>query len=284
MEAVQHEEEEEEAEHQEGGGAMLWSLQEALDRQTLQIGVSACGATAVLDVLKLLGVAVSAEEAEFCVQTRLRRNDASLDDYLLSRSEAGATHAQLISGAEEASGGKVTGRFFHLHPPRRVRLMRWLERWIRAGAVPVATMNMQAGVADGEELPDAWHHQLVFGVCGDAAFMTNPLDVVLEAELQPRLCSESELLIRRDDVLSRIPPDCSVTELMEKLENLEDPRWRELHVKAQVLSLVQQQQDGDQRTSHLRIPAAYQSGVSLFAVRGTQVCRDLMEAQELQIL
>ncbi|KAG7999407.1 hypothetical protein GBF38_000463, partial [Nibea albiflora] len=44
-------------------GAMLWSLQEALQRQTLQIGVSACGATAVVDVLKALGVDVEPEEA-----------------------------------------------------------------------------------------------------------------------------------------------------------------------------------------------------------------------------
>lgn len=55
--------------------------------------------------------------------------------------------------------------------------MPWLARWIRKGAVPVATMNMQAGVPDGEEVPDAWHHQLIFGVARTAVFMTNPLDV-----------------------------------------------------------------------------------------------------------
>lgn len=80
------------AEEQEGAGggnAFLWSLQEALERQTLQIGVSACGATAVVDVLKALGVDVAPEEADRCVQTRLRRNESPLPDYLLSRSEAG---------------------------------------------------------------------------------------------------------------------------------------------------------------------------------------------------
>ena len=82
-----HDEEEEEEE--EGGRAMLWSLQEALERQTLQIGASACGATAVVDVLKALGVDVAPEEADRCVQTRLRRNESPLPDYLLSRSEAG---------------------------------------------------------------------------------------------------------------------------------------------------------------------------------------------------
>lgn len=70
-------------------GAMLWSIQEALEKQTMQIGASACGATAVVDVLKALHVDVAPEEADRCVQTRLRRNKAPLPDYLLSRSEAG---------------------------------------------------------------------------------------------------------------------------------------------------------------------------------------------------
>lgn len=80
---------EEGEEEEEAGTAMLWSLQEALEKQTLQIGASACGATAVVDVLKALGVEVAPEEADRCVQTHLRRNEAPLPDYLLSRSEAG---------------------------------------------------------------------------------------------------------------------------------------------------------------------------------------------------
>lgn len=41
-------------------------------------------------------------------------------------------------------------------------------------------MNMQLAVPDEEEeeVPDAWHHQLVFGVAPpDSVLMTNPLDV-----------------------------------------------------------------------------------------------------------
>lgn len=82
-------EQEEDEEAADGQEAMLWSLREALEKQTLQIGASACGATAVVDVLKALGVDVAAEEADRCVRTRLRRNESPLPDYLLSRSEAG---------------------------------------------------------------------------------------------------------------------------------------------------------------------------------------------------
>ncbi|KAF1371615.1 hypothetical protein PFLUV_G00270220 [Perca fluviatilis] len=274
------EEEEEEAGADE---AMLWSFQEALERQTLQIGASACGATAVVDVLKALGVAVAPEEADRCVQTRLRRNESPLPDYLLSRSEAGATHAQLIRGAEEASKGKVMGRFFHLHPRRLVRLIPWLARWIQNGAVPVATMNMQLAVPEGEEVPDAWHHQLIFGVAPNAVFMTNPLDVVSEGEVHQRLCSESVLLIRREDVLQRLTPDCCLSSLSDSQS---DPRWKALDVEGQVrqMALDEQQEQDPPKLTHIKIPAAYSSGITLFVVRQTELGQELLNAPELPLL
>ncbi|KAM9835861.1 uncharacterized protein ACBR49_019553 isoform 1-T2 [Aulostomus maculatus] len=256
--------------------AMLWSIQEALERQTLQIGASACGATAVVDVLKALGVDVAPEEADRCVQTRLRRNESPLPDYLLSRSEAGATHAQLIAGAEEASQGAVTGCFFHLHPRRRVKLVPWLASWIQRGAVPVATMNMQLAVPKGEEVPDAWHHQLIYGVAPHAVFMTNPLDLVSEAVVHQRLCSESVLLIRREDVLQRVTPDCRLPEF--------DPRWKALDVQGQVRQMIQEEQEDGSKLTHVTIPAAYSSGVTLFALRQSEVGRELLNTPELPVL
>ncbi|XP_047432597.1 uncharacterized protein LOC125000888 [Mugil cephalus] len=276
--------EEEEVEEE---AAMLWSIQEALERQTQQIGASACGATAVVDVLKALGVDVAPEEADRCVQTRLRRNESPLPDYLLSRSEAGATHSQLIRGAQEASGGEVIGRFFHLHPRRRVRLAPWLARWIRRGAVPVATMNMQVAVPEGEEVPDAWHHQLVFGAAPNHVFMTNPLDVVSEGELHQRLCSESVLLIRREDVLQRWTPDCSLCSLSD---NQPDPRWKALDVEGQVRQMVLEEEEEEEekqdrpKSTHVTIPAAYSSGVTLFARRQSELGQELLDAPELPLM
>ncbi|XP_028837001.1 uncharacterized protein LOC114790808 isoform X2 [Denticeps clupeoides] len=263
--------------------AMLWSIPEAVERQTLQIGASACGATAVVDVLQALGIAAATEVVDRCVQTRLRRNEAPLPDYLLSRSEAGATHEQLISGADQASGGKVAGRFFALHPRRRVKLVPWLARWIRKGAVPVATMNMQRAVPEGEEVPDAWHHQLIFGVAPNAVFMTNPLDVVSEEEVHQRLSSESVLLIRRDDVLHRLP---AAVPLSAVAENHADPRWSVLNVEGQVRQMIDEEdcEDGHHQTSHITIPAAYSSGVTLFALRGSGVWQELLGSPELPLL
>ncbi|XP_029113669.1 uncharacterized protein LOC114912184 [Scleropages formosus] len=264
--------------------AMLWSVREAVERSTLQIGASACGATALVDVLRALGVPVTPETAERCVQTRLRRNEAPLPDYLLSRSEAGATHQQLIDGADLASRGKVLGRFFPFHPRRRVQLVSWLAGWIRCGAVPVATMNMQLAVPEGEEMPDAWHHQLVFGVAPDAIYMSNPLEVVSEAVVHQRLCSESLLLIRREDVLQRWTADTSVDSLAQ---DVSDPRWTVLDVQGQVRQVIREEECEDERKpkmSHIVIPAAYRSGVTLFALRHSDPGQELLRAPELPLL
>ncbi|KAM9327670.1 uncharacterized protein KZ484_019140 [Pholidichthys leucotaenia] len=280
MEEVENEQLQEEEEV----AAMVWSVQEAVNMQTVQIGVSSCGATAVVDVLKVLGVTVSPEEADRCVRTRLRRNEALLPDYLLSRSEAGATHTQLIQGAQESSEGKVMGRFFHFHPRRWVRLVPWIARWIRKGAVPVATMNLQVGVPEGEEVPDAWHHQLIFAVTPYCVFMTNPLDFVSEREMHQRLCSESVLLIRREDVLQRWTPDCDLSSLSD---NHSDPRWKILDVEGQVRQMVleEEKQEQDQpKLMHIRIPAAYSSGITLFTLRDSELGRELLDAPELPLL
>lgn len=80
--------------------AMLWSIQEAVQRQTLQIGVSACGATAVVDVLQALGITVTPEMVNHSVRTRLRRNEAPLPDYLHSRSMAGTSTLHTVFYSE----------------------------------------------------------------------------------------------------------------------------------------------------------------------------------------
>ncbi|XP_028998674.1 uncharacterized protein LOC114851186 [Betta splendens] len=274
--------EEEQDEAADAEEAMLWPIQEALERQTLQIGASACGATAVVDVLRALGVDVTPERADQCVRTRLRRNDSPLPDYLLSRSQAGATHTQLIQGAEDASQGQVTGRFFHFHPRRRAKLVPWLSKWIRKGAVPVATMNMQVAVPEGEEVPDAWHHQLIFGVTSNAVFMTNPLDLVSEEEVHQRLCSESVLLIQRQDVLQRLTSDCCLSSLSESHT---DPRWKALDVEGQVRQMaLEEEQEQDRATlTHITIPAAYSSGITLFTLRHTDLGQELLNAPQLPL-
>lgn len=127
-----------------------------------------------------------------------------------------------------------------------------------------------------------------------------------EAELQQRLCSESVLLIRREDVLQRLTPDCC-------LSGFSDPRWEALDVEGeevndvinsvaffyfwfiinsclnfilsgQVRQMRLEEEEDQHKLTHITIPAAYSSGVTLFALRESALGRELLDAPELPLL
>lgn len=54
--------------------------------------------------------------------------------------------------------------------------------------------------------------------------------LVSEEELHQRLCSESVLLIRREDVLQRLTSDCGLSRLHA------DPRWKALDVEGEAVA------------------------------------------------
>lgn len=64
------------------------------------------------------------------------------------------------------------------------------------------------------EIPDAWHHQMVFGVSSHGVYLTNPVECVRETALWPRLTSPSVLLVRTRDVLARFTANTDLTPLM----------------------------------------------------------------------
>ncbi|XP_005986799.1 uncharacterized protein LOC102360780 isoform X2 [Latimeria chalumnae] len=261
---------------------MIWSLEEAAEKQTSQIGVSACGATAVLNVLQALGISVTPEIADRCVRTKIRQNDASLPEYLMSRSVAGATHEQLIEGAEKSSSGEVVGKFFSFYPERNVSLTKWLATWIQKGAIPVATMNMQLAVPESEEIPDAWHHQMIFGVGPEGIYLTNPLEVEKASIVKQRLCSDSVLLICREDILMRLSEDTKLSALAQVQD---DPRWEQLDVAGQVGQMIYEEITPDEgaNAAHVAIPAAYKSGITLFALKDSELAKEILNAEELPL-
>lgn len=203
---------------------MIWTSQEAGLRQITQVGPSACGATAVLNVLNALRFPIpTLEKVQECINTRLRSNASPLTEYLLSRSVAGCTHRDMISSLYKLSGKKIYSRFFAMYPERIVNLQCWLSYWIKNGAVPIATLNLQK--CEGH-IPDSWHHQMIFGVSNEGIYLTNPLECVDPSQLWPQLSSESELLIRVEDVITRCNPNVDMPQLMR----ISDVRWSQLNV------------------------------------------------------
>ena len=228
------------------------------------------------------------------VNTRLRRPESQLPDYLLSRSEAGCTHQDLISAVASSLPHSLTARFFPTEA-RELPLSAWLADWISLGLVPVLTINVQRSnirCPDGQP-QDSWHHQMVWGVSGQEVYLANPLEVTQERHLLPQLDSASELLIRRGDVVERFT---NTTDIMEL--NYLGPRWRELNVLGQVVNVLREErsmkrevvaaQDNSSNepvmvmTPHVKIPASYTAGITLFCATSNQEgLRRLEEAQEL---
>ncbi|XP_013163147.1 PREDICTED: uncharacterized protein LOC106114461 [Papilio xuthus] len=258
---------------------MVWSEREACERQVTQIGTSACGATAVVNVFIALGVPVDIERIKAAVGTRQRANNAPIPRYLLSRAVAGCTAADLVTGIQRASDGLVTARFFPLHPERAMSLSHWLADWISLGAVPILTLNLQVG-CEGE-IPDAWHHQMVFGVSPRGVYLCNPCECVPERALWPRLTSPSVLLVRARDILARLSPNTDLSVLMA----VPDRRFHTFNVLGQVASVIREwrahgwrEAGVGARSRHVRLPAAYQAGVTFAALTGSEAHRRLVHA------
>ncbi|KAK3270766.1 hypothetical protein CYMTET_20854 [Cymbomonas tetramitiformis] len=255
----------------------VWSEEEAQSVQVTQIGRSACGATAVLNCLKALSLERNAELVANAVGDRRRATEGSLEDYLLSRSRAGATPADLIAGVHQLSEGRVLGRFFPMHPECSFPegdLGSWMAQWLALGVVGVATMNLQRGRPSGtpkEELPDAWHHQMVYAVSEAGLHLANPLCIRPFLELRESLCSEPSLRVRASDVRAfapRIPGQLSLPE---------NGLWQELRVAEEVTRLWR-----NASSSHfVTIPYENSSGITLFAT-GARNMEALARAPELR--
>ena len=215
----------------------------------------------------------SPEEADKSVGTRLRKLDAPLAEYLLSRSVAGTTHEDIITGIRKLTGGQVVGCFHHMHPSPPEDLLSWLRGWIEIGVVPLATLNLQKGVPEGRPIPDAWHHQMIYGVSDTNVYLTNPREESPLSIIQQRISSESVLLVRREDVVSRWTPSVN-------WELIGSGRWAELNVmeniKKMLLDHVSVSEERLQCT-HIAIPAVYKSGVTLFAMDGSPGAQRLKE-------
>ncbi|KAH9632613.1 hypothetical protein HF086_001856, partial [Spodoptera exigua] len=171
-----------------------------------------CDAESQATAKNALGVPVNLEKISSSVGTRQRANTAPLPRYLLSRAVAGCTAADLVSGIHRASDGLVTARFFPTYPERAISLSHWLADWITVGAVPILTLNLQAGYEN--DIPDAWHHQMVFGVSPRGVYLCNPVECIREATLWQHLTSPSVLLVKTRDVLSRFTADTDLSPLM----------------------------------------------------------------------
>ncbi|XP_066587808.1 uncharacterized protein [Prorops nasuta] len=264
---------------------MLWSEHEAIAQQVTQVGTSACGATSAINALLALDVTFSAEVLIKGVATRLREQGTPLPRYLVSRSLAGASHKDIIRGISLSTNGAVVAKFFAFYPERKVSLSHWLHYWISRGAAPIATLNLQH-CGEGRDIPDAWHHQMIFGVGQAGIYLTNPLQCVPEQLIWHQLVSPSILLIRRADVLAHWNENTDLTTLAKM-----DHKWRKLNVLGQVVNMIREAKSHRQQSTntsigstHIRIPASYKTGIILVLRADSPAALELLHSEQLPLL
>lgn len=279
------------------GGAWLCSLEEMRRSSAGQIGASACGPTALLNVLRGVGYGPlpTAEDALLAAPPRMRDySSRSLRGYLVSRATAGTIHTDLIDGAERLSGGEVTGRFFAVDQFASPEgLSEWLRRWIRLGAVPLLTLNL---FLRGQ---DAFHHQTVFGVEGGGGtaggvWVSNPVMKYSPSHLLPLLTQGQHMVIPRAQIEGRFKEaiaDGSLQEFLSEMDVLdsEEP-WSRFAVGSQVMRMLARLRQQDNKTevdvrqrpfSDLVIPWGGLAGITVFASRRTGAMEELQKASAL---
>ena len=231
----------------------VWTHEEAKAGEIRQLAASACGATAVATVIRMLLARPPAPEAVLAAATlRVRANDAPLPQYLASRAVAGCTLAECISSVERVCPGELAGVFLPGRGfPSADALLGRLAELLRApGTAVICELNLQLLGND------AWHNQAVYGVDTERrlVFCTNPLSEYAADAFFALVTTPSVLRVRREDVLARRGRPGGDEAVLQQ------PAWRELRVAEQLAAL-----DGDPAATHVVIPAVYEGGLAVIS-------------------
>eukprot|EP01040_Poterioochromonas_malhamensis_P003981 gene3981-4260_t len=281
----------------------LYSWEEINEKHVTQLSTSGCGATAVVNVLLLLNLVRKDQLQDIdwsvCI-LRNRANSSPIFPYLLSRHNAGCTGEELIQSMHLlfernrslfTHAPTISGRFFSYRDIQDRSITEFLAEHIQQGHVPIATMNLQLLGND------AWHHQIIFAVSTSQRIihMLNPLDEYPEPLVQRLISTQNILLVRRNDVMSRltaevreyassyyhiilereekkklgiltkeqiIEEETADEEIHRRLYGdsifLEDP-WKSFHIIRQITMMINQPD-----IAYLVIPAAYTGGFAIF--------------------
>ena len=256
----------------------LLSHEEAERHEVTQLSTSGCGVTALLNVLITLGIVTSEQSKHLdwskCI-LRTRANDSPLPDYLLSRSVAGCTGEDIVSSLasitesnKDILGEKVpvSGKFISFREiiGSNESLHVFIERNISEGKCLVATMNLQLLGND------AWHHQMIYGVDGQhvnapSVYCVNPVCAYPISLLENLLSTDSVLLVRREDIVSRhARPNGNVS-------IFQHPDWQKLAVAYQIEAMIEENAaqtsspEIEGKRQFVVIPANYVGGLAVFS-------------------
>lgn len=192
-----------------------------------QIGKSACGPTAIINVLNSLDIkSPSPEKILEIVPARLRNYETNnLLEYLISRILAGTNHNDLINALLKITNNNLTAKFFLINPyENKIKFKNFLYKLFELKCSLIFTENL---FLIGN---DAWHHQMSYGIKDNLLYLTNPFETVTINQMFNYITNGNFMIIPKEHVFSR-----KIEE--EDLKELDKEKWLNFSVKEQIINM-----------------------------------------------
>lgn len=270
---------------------MFWDEKDAQAKQ-FNLLYAGCVTNAVLNSLLELNKIPSRIIPEWANQyltAQSPKDDLELISYLLSKSQSIPSHDDLVTGLIEVSNGTVYTRFFPTWPERNFSLSHWLKYWLEHNVIPIVTFNQQIINKDPNSpttpIPE-WQHHTVFGVTHNGIYLTDPIHCINEEILRKKLTSDSILLIKRGDVVSRWNKTTDLGPLYAKSEI----QWRQVntlgklvHMLREMKSSVKEKSGFTTSSNLLPIPITVKAGITLVSCKDNPACDLIQHCPELPL-
>jgi hypothetical protein len=192
-----------------------------------QIGKSACGPTAIINVLNSLDIeSPSPEKILEIVPARLRNYETNnLLEYLISRILAGTNHNDLINALLKITNNNLTAKFFIINPyENKIKFKNFLYKLFELKCSLIFTENL---FLIGN---DAWHHQMSYGIKDNLLYLTNPFETVTINQMFNYITNGNFMIIPKEHVFNRKIEEGD-------LKELEKEKWLNFSVKEQIINM-----------------------------------------------
>ena len=193
-----------------------------------QIGKSACGPTAIINVLNSLDIpSPSPEKILEIVPARLRNYETNnLLEYLISRILAGTNHNDLINALLKITNNNLIAKFFIINPYEdKIKFKEFLNKLFNLKCSLIFTENL---FLVGN---DAWHHQMCYGIKDNLLYLTNPFETVTINQIFNYITNGNFMIIPKEHVLNRKIEK-------EDLKEFEKEKWENFSVKEQIINII----------------------------------------------
>ena len=242
-----------------------------------QIGKSACGPTAIINVLNSLDIpSPSPEKILEIVPARLRNYETNnLLEYLISRILAGTNHNDLINALLKITNNNLIAKFFIINPYEdKIKFKEFLNKLFNLKCSLIFTENL---FLVGN---DAWHHQMCYGIKDNLLYLTNPFETVTINQIFNYITNGNFMIIPKEHVLNRKIEK-------EDLKEFEKEKWENFSVKEQIINIIYKERLKKNNInkneyfnifSDLIIPYGGLGGISVFCKNDNKEASDFLNS------